>query len=84
MLILCFCSQTCSDAGRLCAVKRGHIHSFMAACQTVDVYLDQNSDASCVCVCVYDLKCVSKAKENVPLYTHTHSSEEIGAACFVL
>ncbi len=71
---ICFCSQTCADAGSVCCEDAwrhaGGTYSFMAVSQTVDVYLDRKSDASCLCVCVCerererDPKCVLKMPRN--------------------
>lgn len=84
MLIL-NCSQTCTDAGRLCGLKMlqglkgAYIHSFMAVCHIVDVYLDRKSDASCVC----DPKCLCfKCQGKIDVHTWLRS-EGIGAAHFL-
>lgn len=73
MFILSFCSQTGTDAGRLCHMKtlqslREQIHSYVAVCQTVDVYLDSQMPA--VCFCDSNVF-VSKAKERVKMFAHT-------------
>lgn len=83
-IVYCFCSQMCTDAGRFVwrwfEASRGFTHRLMAAGQSVDVHVDCQMSAVCVC----DPKCLSQKPRSKWCCTHSQlCSEIIGAAWFL-